>query len=284
MTRLRDRMEADLELRGRSRRTIETYLRCVGEFARYHRRSPDQLGLEEIRAFLLHLTARKLSTSSVAVHAGALAFFYRVTLGRADVADAIPRPKVRQKLPTVLSRDEVQRLILACTSAVMRTIVATLYTTGLRLQEILLLEIGDIDAQRMVLRVRHGKGGRSRELVLSPSLLAALRRYWQETRPPGKLLFPGNSGDTPLHPTTIQKALQRAGKSAGIEKPVHPHVLRHSCATHLLERGVDLRTMQVMLGHASISTTSRYLHVALEQLRKAPSLLDGVLLEPKRAG
>ena len=172
MTRLRDRMEADLELRGRSRRTIETYLRCVREFARHHRRSPDQLGLEEIRAFLLHLTARGLSTSSVAQHGAALAFLYRVTLGREDVADAIARPKVRQKLPTVLSREEVQRLLLAFTSVVIRTIAATIYTTGLRLQEVLYLEVGDIDSERMVLHVRHGKGGRPRDLVLSDSLLA----------------------------------------------------------------------------------------------------------------
>ncbi len=283
MGQLRDRMVADLELRARSPRTIETYVRCVEQFAAHFRRSPKKMGCEQIREFLLHLQRQRgLAPASVRLYAGALAFLYRVTLLRPKVADAIPRPKTPKTNPVVLSRNEVARLLGAFESQKYRAMAMIAYSTGLRLMEICRLERGDVDSERMVIQVRRGKGGRDRQVTLTERLLDELRSYWRQCRPQGQLLFPGGKPGKPLHSTSVQKALKQAGVRAGLDKRVSPHLLRHTFATHLLELGVDLRTLQVMLGHGSIKTTARYLHVSTAHLKRVPKLLDDLDPLPAR--
>jgi integrase/recombinase XerD len=277
MGKLQDRMRTDLELRARSPRTIDTYLSCCRRFAAHFRQSPATLGIEHIREYLTHARdARGCGPNTLRLFAGALAFLYRVTLGRPEVAALIPRPRVARSAPVVLSVGEITRVFQAILSPKHRLVAMVAYGTGLRLQEALHLRPEDIDSERMVLCVRHGKGGADRQVLLPPRLLAELRRYWKEHRPAAPYLFPGKPPTRPLHPTAIQRALKTAATRARIDKCVNPHVLRHTFATHLLEAGTDLRTVQVLLGHASIRTTTRYLHVSTEHLRKVQSPIEGV--------
>ena len=278
MGELQDRMRADLELRARSPRTIKTYLSCCRRFAAHFRESPAKLGIEHIREFLAHARdARGCGPNSLRLFAGALAFLYRVTLGRPEVAALIPRPRVARTAPVVLSNGEISRLLQAISSPKHRLVAMVAYGAGLRLQETLHLTHQDIDAERMVLWVRHGKGGADRQVLLPARLLEELRKYWRQYRPPGPYLFPGRPPTRPLHATAIQRALKSAATRARLDKLVNPHILRHSFATHLLEAGVDLRTVQVLLGHASIRSTTRYLHVSTNHLRKVQSPLETVL-------
>ena len=274
MTPLRRRMIEDMTLRNFTQQTIDTYVQSVARFARYFDLSPEHLGPEHIRTYLLYLVQqRRVSFSHYKQTLSALRFLYRVTLGRDDVPDVIPPVKQPRTLPVVLSPDEVACFFAAIRNIKHRAILMTAYAAGLRISEATQLQATDIDSQRMVIRVRQGKGRKDRYVMLSPRLLEALRAYWKAVRPQG-VLFPGATPDQPITTESIKKVCQRARKSAGLDKNITAHTLRHSFATHLLEAGTDLRTIQVLLGHRSFSTTARYLHVATASFPNTHSPFD----------
>jgi integrase/recombinase XerD len=274
MSILRQRMTEDMRLRNFSPRTIKTYLEQVTRFAAYFNQKPERLGAEHVRLYQLYLIQEKgAASSSVNVASSALKFLYRVTLGRQDVVAKAPYAQREQKLPVVLSRDEVQRLLDAVRDPRYRVALMLAYSAGLRLSEILELRVEDIDSARMVLRVREGKGARDRYALLSPVMLERLRAYWKRYRP-ATSLFPGQGGDRPVSESTLQRACTRAAREAGLSKGVGVHTLRHSFATHLLESGTDIRVIQRLLGHSSISTTALYLHVSATSLHQTTSPLD----------
>jgi site-specific recombinase XerD len=275
MGELRDRMEADRRRRRRSESTCRVYLRCVRAFAAYHRRSPAELGEPEVRAFLTHLVdERRVAASPHGVYAAALRFCYAVTLRRPDLTTLIPRPRVVQPLPAILSPAEVERLIAAAWSAKYRALFMTAYGAGLRGGEVATLEHADIDGARLVLRLRASKNGHDREVPLSARLLSVLRAYWHEARPPGTYLFQGNRPGQPISRKALWHMLRKVSRRAGITKPIFPHTLRHCFATHLLEAGVDLRTIQHLLGRRSIRSTVRYTCVSTAVLERVTSPLD----------
>jgi site-specific recombinase XerD len=277
-------MLEELQRRNMSPITTRIYLRCVEEFARYFRKSPDQLGPEQIREYQAYLfTDRKLGAIAVTQHLSGLRFFFVHTLKRPwMLADrAIPKRPIR--LPEVLSREEVERLIAGAATPLHRIWLLTLYATGMRRDELVHLKVGDIDSARMLIHIRQGKGRKDRDVVLSPRLLDELRDYCRRANPkPRTFLFPGRgrrqSLDVPLQGKSIFDAVQQAARRAGIKKHVHPHTLRHSFATHLLESGADLHTIQLLLGHTDLKTTSRYLHLSERHLKAAASPLDSLNL------
>jgi integrase/recombinase XerD len=263
MSILRQRMIEDLRLRNYAERTVETYVMRVAAFARHFGKSPDLLGPQEIREYQVHLVkARQSSWSVFNQTVCALRFFYGVCLKQEWAVQQIPFPRREKKLPVVLSREEVAHLLGAVGNLKHRTILVTIYAAGLRLSEALNLRVEDVDSRRMALRVRRGKGGKDRYAPLSETLLGQLRDYWKQCRPDG-WLFPGQEAGAPLTPSSVQKVCTEAALRAGLAKRVSPHTLRHCFATHLLETGTDLRTIQILLGHRSLSTTSVYLHVAM---------------------
>jgi integrase/recombinase XerD len=281
MTPLRCRMIDDMTLRNFTAQTITTYVQSVARFARHFRRSPENIGPEEVRAYLLHLVQqRRVSLSYYKQTRSALRFIYRVTLGRSDVPDSIPPVKQPRTLPVVLSLDEVACFFAAIGNVKHRAIVMTAYAGGLRVSEVTQLRVADIDSSRMVIRVRQGKGQKDRYVMLSPRLLEILRAYWRSVRP-GEFLFPGAVPDRPITTASARKACYRARLAAGLAKHITVHTLRHSFATHLLEDGTDLRTIQVLLGHRSFSTTARYVHVATASLPSTRSPFDRLDLEPR---
>lgn len=276
MSELRKRMNDAMVLRGFAERTQESYLGCVAGLAKYYRRSPDALDAAEIQAYLLHLiTERKLAYASVNQAACAIRFLLGVVLRRPEVAFEIPMAKVPKRLPQVLTREEVARLFARCRDLRSRTLLMTKYAAGLRLSEVCALRLSDIESapDRMCLKVRQGKGGKDRYTLLSPRLLEALRVYWRAVRP-HDFLFPNRSGDGPLYDQTAQRLYHAARTAAGIENRGGIHTLRHSFATHLLEAGVDLHTIQRLLGHGHVSTTMRYLHLARAHLTGTTSPLE----------
>jgi site-specific recombinase XerD len=274
MTPLRRRMIDDMILRNLAPRTIETYVERVAAFARHFGASPEHLGPGHIRTYLLHLAQeRHVSWSYFNQTRCALRFLYRTTLGREWVDDRAGCPRIPRKLPVVPGPDEVVQFFAAVDNLKHRAIRMTADAAGLRLSEVVALRVEDIDSRRMVLRVRQGKGRKGRDVMLSPRLLAVLRRYWQAVRP-RDYLFPGARPDRPISPRAVQKVCQAALIVSGLEKRVSLHALRHSFATHLLEAGTDLRTIQVLLGHNHLSTTARYTHVSTERLRSTCSPLD----------
>jgi site-specific recombinase XerD len=220
---------------------------------------------------------KKLAVGTVGLHVAALRFFYVRVLKRRELKEELPTPKGRRRLPTVLSPDEVRRLIAGAKNLYHRTLLMTLYGAGLRRSELLQLKVAHIDSQRMVIRVERGKGGHAREVPLSPTLLTALREYYRWMRPQ-TYLFPGQErgwrADKPLTSKCIWDAVRFAAKAAGIDRRVSPHTLRHSYATHLLESGADLRTIQVLLGHADLTHTTVYLHLSQRHLQAAPNPLE----------
>lgn len=279
MTPLRQRFIEDMQIRNRSPRTIECYVYHVACFAKHFGRSPEHLGLEQVRQYQVYLVQeKKASWCSFNQAVCALRFLYRITLPRPWPVSMIPFPKRPKRLPLVLSPQEVQQLLACATPLKHRLILTTLYAAGLRLEEGLQLRVADIDSPRMLLRVACGKGAKERLVPLSPRLLTELREYWQVCRPPN-WLFPNSRTDAPLSDGTVQKACKRAPRKAGIVKRVTPHRLRHSYATHLLECGVDLLTIQRLLGHRSFSTTLVYLHVRRPHLESIQSPLDWLPLE-----
>ena len=282
MTVLRQRMLTDLRLRNYSLSTQKVYIYHVAAYARYIGRSPDELGPEDVRRYLLHLIHEKqVSWSWWKQAVAALRFFYGTTLGREDTLPEIPYPKKETRLPEVLSMAEVERLFRAVSNLKHRTLLMTLYGAGLRVSEALALRAEDIDSARMVLHVRRGKGRKHRVVLLSPVLLERLRHYWKETRP-GHWLFPGQDPDRPLSAYTVQRVVRQARLRAGLHKHVTPHTLRHSYATHLLEAGTDVRVIQALLGHAYLQTTNRYTHVTQRHLGVVQSPIDHLHLTPPR--
>jgi len=273
--RLRDRMREDLELRGMSANTIATYVRCALRFAEYHGRSPSALGATEIRALdEAAVRERKLAALTFNVHAAALKFLYVVTLERPEAILGMPRMRVPMHVPVVLTAAEVARLLAALATDKHRALVMLAYGAGLRVSEACKLRVEDIDAKRMLLHVRHSKRGRERYVMLSPKLLAALRAHWKSSRLTGAYLFPGRGEGAVLTRAAVHRAILKAVRRAGITKRVSPHTLRHSFATHLLDTGTDLRTLQVLLGHASLTSTMAYLHVSTARVQSIKSPLD----------
>ncbi len=278
MTRLRQRMIEDLTIRNYSPRTIDIYVDRLAKFAQYFGQSPDGLGPAHIREFQFFLVQRKkASWSQYNQSVCALRFFYRVCLGKPWMIAHIPFPKQPKRLPVVLSREEVQRLFEAVSNLKHRTILMTLYATGLRIAEALAFQLGDIDSARMLIRVRQGKGRKDRYVPLSETLLEHLRRYWRYYRP-GYWLFPSTDPRRALTASTVQRVCAKAARRAGLSKRVTPHTLRHSFATHHLEAGTNLKTIQVLLGHRNLNTTSLYLHVAAQAPSHRRQALD--LLAP----
>ena len=281
MTPLRQRFLEDLKLRNYAPRTIETYVRAVAHFARHFKRSPEHLGGEEIRAYQLHLLQRRVSWSMFNQVVCALRLFYGMTLGRPGLVVMIPYGKKPKTLPCVLSAEEVGRLFAAAKPGRNRMLLQTAYALGLRLSELLHLQVGDIDGGRGVVHVRLGKGGKDRFVPIAPRLLKLLRAWWLLHRSK-TWLFPGAKPDQPLNAGSVQRLCRKAVTRAGLKKPATMHTLRHSYATHLLEAGVDVVTLQRLLGHASLETTSRYLHLSARRMQNLPSLLD-LLALPNRA-
>ena len=275
VTPLRQRMLDDMRIRNLATRTQEQYVLCVAAFAKYFGQSPERLGPEHIRAWQLHLLQDKASSSSTLnVHVSALRFLYCVTLGRDwNLRAALPYARRPKKLPVVLGREEMARLIGAVRDLKYRTVLMTMYAAGLRVSEAVHLKPGDIDSQRMAIRVEQGKGAKDRYVMLSPRLLEQLRDYWRQCRP-GPWLFLNRHRKGHLPVSTVQALCRQARMDAGIEKPFTPHSARHAFATHLLEDGCDLRTIQVMMGHRSLSTTAIYLRVALPDPARVRSPLD----------
>ena len=276
MTPLRQRFVDDLRVRNRSPRTIERYVSLVARFARHFGRSPETLGAEEIRAYQLHLLDRRVSWSLFNQTVCALRFLFRTTLGRPELIEMIPYGKKPKTLPCVLSSEEVTRLIGAAQPGKERALVQTTYACGLRLSEAMHLQVGDIDSGRMVVHVRQGKGQKDRLVPLSARLLDELRAYWRYGRGRVKTpwLFPNRTADGPCHGGGFQRRFRKLVVTAGISKPATMHTLRHSFATHLLEAGVDVMTLQKLLGHRNLSTTALYLHLRRDYLQQVPSLLD----------
>jgi site-specific recombinase XerD len=274
MTRLRQRMLEDMAVRNLAENTQSAYVQQVVAYARHFHRPPEELGPEAVRAYQVHLTqTRMLSPSSVSVATGALRFLYNVTLKRGWVVEEIPMPKRPFRLPVILSRDEVMHFLDSVDSTKHRAILMTAYAAGLRVSEATHLKVTDIDSQRMMLRVDQGKGRKDRYVMLSPRLLDVLRTYWKAVRPT-LWLFPGDLPGQPITRGAVELACQKAHRASGIAKPITPHSLRHAFATHLLESGTDVRTIQLMLGHRSLATTSRYLKVATSTVCATTSPFD----------
>ena len=278
MTQLRKKMLEEIQRRNYSHRTARTYVRIVRDFAEYFHQSPDKLGPEQIRQYQAHLfQAKKLAPATVSQYVSASRFLFVKTLRRHFLAEYIPFPKSRKRLPTVLSPEEVARLIDSARNLYHRTLLMTLYSTAMRRAELCRLKVQDIDSQRMMIRINQGKGGRDREVPLSPKLLETLRVYFRWMRP-ATFLFPGTvkgvRADVPISPNTVWLACRQAAQRAGMTKPLSPHSLRHSCASHLLEAGADLRTIQVLLGHSRLEHTLVYLHLSTKHLQAIPNPLD----------
>ncbi len=274
MTPLRRRMLEDMGIRNLAANTQLCYVKQVAAFARYFDRSPEQLGPEEVRAYQNHLVANKhLTASSLGTATAALRFLYRVTLRQDWTPEDIPMPKKPFKLPVVLSPEEVSLFLASVLNLKHRTILMTTYAAGLRVSEATHLRVADVDSGRMVIRVDQGKGNKDRYVMLSPRLLEALRSYWTAERP--KLwLFPGDICGSPITQDAVRQACRKAHRACGVSKPITPHSLRHAFATHLLESGTDVRTIQLLLGHRSLATTSRYLKIATSTVCATSSPLD----------
>src|ERR1700722_5350678 len=280
VTRLRKMMLEELQRRNYSQNTVRAYLHSVQAFAEHFHTRPDRLGLEHIRTWQAHLFhEKKLSASSVARETAALRFFFVRTLRRPYPVDAVPYPKRPRRLPTVLTQDETARLINSADNLFHRAILMTLYATGMRRAELCNLKVDDIDGAQMIVHVRNGKGGRDRDIPLDPKLRETLQEYWRWMRP-NTYLFPGTvkgwRADKPIDAKVVWLACRQAARRAGITRPVGPHTLRHAFATHRLESGCDLITLQTLLGHVNVRHTTVYLHLSQRHLRSAGNPLDNI--------
>jgi integrase/recombinase XerD len=284
VTHLRKMMLEELQLRNYAETTIDSYIRAVEDFSRYFNCSPDRLGPRHIREYQAALfQKRKFSPNTVAQHLAALRFFYVKTLKKAWSITETPYPKKAVHLPTILSQEEVARLIDAALTPYHRTLLMTLYATGVRRAELTHLKVSNVDSKRMVIHVQGGKGRKDRDVLLSPKLLDELKRHWCRLRRKSSVwLFPGNrwhTGDTPIDAKVVWYACKEAAQRAGLQKDVHPHTLRHCFATHLLEAGADLRTIQTLLGHSDLEETTIYLHLSERHLNATASPLDSLKLK-----
>jgi len=282
MTQLRRMMLEELQRRNYSADTIRQYLLAVRQFAEHFGKPPDQLGPDELRTYQAYLLReRKLAVGSVVARVAALRFFYGRVLKRHGFREDLPYPKDRRRLPTVLSLEEVTRLINATGNLQQRAMLMTLYGTGMRRTEVSVLKVSDIDSQRMMIRVERGKGGAGRDIPLSPALLETLREYWRWKKP-RTYLFPSSERkrgkEQPTSDKTVWYACKEAARHAGLTKRISPHCLRHSFATHLLEAGTDLRTIQILLGHGDLETTAKYLHLSQRHLRAVVNPLESLPL------
>ena len=275
MGALRKQMEADMVLRGLALRTRKSYLESVAGLAKFYRRSPERITEPECESYLLHLLQdRKLAHSSCNVVASALQFLYRNSLKRTETQFKLPRPRVPQRQPQILSREEVAAIFENAANLKHRAFLMTTYSAGLRLSEACHLQLGDIDSDRMTLRVEQGKGAKDRYTLLSPELLKELRRYWIAHHPRHWLFPSPRDREQPLSTHTAHRLFHAAKDRAGITKAGGIHALRHAFATHLLEAGTDVHTIQRLMGHGDLSTTARYFHLAQKHLSGAASALD----------
>ncbi len=272
---VRDRMKEDLRLRCYRRGTRELYLGYAKRFVAHFMRPPVEMGADEVRRYQLFLQdERKLSPGTIKGHLGAIRFLYSVTLGKPEVVAGIIWPRQTYKLPDILAGSELEAIFGHVASLRHRAILMAAYGAGLRITEACRLGVGDIDSKRGLIHVRDAKQGRDRYVMLPRQLLGVLREYWRAARPPGPELFPGTGVDGAIGRRAVGAALWKAVRKAGIGKRVTPHLLRHSFATHLLESGTDIRTIQVLLGHASIRTTARYAQVSGRIIARTTSPLD----------
>lgn len=277
MSPLRRRMIEDMTVRNLSPTTQRSYIHAVSKFSRHFGRSPDRLGLEEVRAFQVHLVSMRISWGALNQTVCALRFFYGVTLGKDEIPERIPYARKPKKLPVILSADEVVRFLQAISCLRNRVAMTTAYASGLRISEAARLKIADIDSSRMVIRVESGKGGKDRYVMLSPRLLDVLRSYYRLAWPkPKHWLFPGRDATKPIDVTILHAACRCAVEVAGLDKRVTPHLLRHCFATHLLEAGTDIRIIQALLGHVNLSTTTLYTQVSTRIIGQTRSPLDGL--------
>jgi site-specific recombinase XerD len=275
-------MLEELQRRNYSQTTVNAYLKIVESFAKHFGRPPDQLGPEQIRSYQVYLLKeRKLGVRTVGHHTAALRFFFCKTLKRVYPIEEVPYPKAPRRLPTILTKEEAVQLIDSASNLFHRAMLITLYSTGMRRAELCHLKVEDIDSTRMLIRIRHGKGGRDRDVPLSPKVLETLRAYWRWMKPK-TYLFPGtvngSRADKPITAKVLWEACREAAQRAGITKAVRPHLIRHSFATHLVEGGADLPTVQALLGHADLKPTSIYLHLSERHLKAAGTPLDNMEL------
>jgi integrase/recombinase XerD len=284
VTHLHKLMLEELQRRNYSKTTTRTYVSVVRDFAKHFHRSPDQLGLEEIRQYQVHLMEeRKFQPKTACLYTSALRFFFVKVLKRPYPVEELPYPKSTRRLPIILSQEEAVALINSASNLMHRAMLMTLYSAGLRRTELCHLKVEDIDSKRMMIHVRQGKGRKDRDVPLSPALLETLRAYYRWMRPQ-TYLFPGTvkgtRADKPITSKVIWEACREAASRAGITKRVNPHLLRHSFATHQLENGADLPTLQALLGHTDLKPTSVYLHLSEKHLKAAGTPLDKATLAP----
>lgn len=279
ISRLRRRMLEDMRLRKLSEKTQSGYIRAVKDLAEFLGWSPYRASAEDLRLFQLHLVSQGISSPSLNTKITALRFFFSVTVGRPEVTAKMSFVREPRRLPVVLSVEEVARLLAAAPGLRNQAALAVAYGAGLRVAEVVSLKVGHIDSERMLIHVEQGKGDKDRYVMLSPMLLELLRRWWRAANVKGKMLpggwlFPGRNPVNPLSTRQIRRACTAAAETAGIDKRVTPHILRHGFATHLLENGVDIRVIQVLLGHKKLTTTQLYSHVATSTLRDVISPLE----------
>jgi site-specific recombinase XerD len=280
MTPLRQRMIEDMSIRQFGERTQQGYVAVVADFARFLGRSPDRAEPEDLRRYQLHLAAQGASPGKMNAAVSALRFFFKVTLGRQGYGERLARVRKEDRLPEVLSPEEVALLLHCAPSLKHKAALSVAYGCGLRVSEITHLKVGDIDSARMLIRVEQGKGRKDRYVMLAPDLLELLRRWWRSARPMG-WLFPGRDPGQPITTRQLDRVCKAAAKTAGLDKPVSMHTLRHAFATHLLERKTDVRVIQALLGHKKLDTTARYTRVAIKTLGAVKSPLS--LLRPPPA-
>jgi site-specific recombinase XerD len=275
---LRRRMMEDMTVRNLSPTTRASYIHNVKKFSQYFGRSPDRLGLEDVRAYQVHLVSRGVAWATLNQVVSSLRFFFGVTLGRKELPERIAYARRPKTLPVILSPEEVAAFLEAVESRRDRVALTTAYATGLRASEVVELCTHDIDSSRMVIHVANGKGGKQRYVMLSPKLLGILRAYWDIERPRRPWLFPGRGGEKPLDPSTLNAACAAAIEATGISKQATLHSLRHAFATHLVEQGVDISIVQALLGHSHLSTTIRYISVATRTIAAVKSPLEHLRL------
>jgi site-specific recombinase XerD len=283
MTPLRQRFIEDMQLRGLAPTTQRSYIHYAADFAKFYNTSPEKLDLEAIRQYEVHLlNERKMSPQSVNAFVASVQFLYTVTLEMPWGKECFPRVRVASKLPVVLDPEEVAEFFDYVPSLMYRAALMLCYGAGLRIGEAVAVKVEDIDSKRMLIHVQEGKGRKDRFVMLSPRLLAVLRRYYRAARPRGEWMFPSWRGSRHLSSKSLSQACRDASKQSGLTKRITAHTLRHSFATHLLENGTDTRVIQVLLGHSRIDTTARYTKVAAHLIAATPSPLDALGVKPKQ--